>query len=93
VLLMSVNPGFGGQKFIPHSLEKIARCRAMLDAAGSGAELSVDGGVDARTAPEIVSAGATVLVSGSALFGHPEGLEAGVRALRGAADAGTMVQA
>jgi ribulose-phosphate 3-epimerase len=86
VLLMSVNPGFGGQKYIRHSADKIRRLREMLDAAGSHAELSVDGGVSAETAPEIVAAGTTVLVSGSALFGHPEGLPAGVRALRSAAD-------
>ena len=88
VLLMSVNPGFGGQKYLPHSADKIRRCREMLDAAGSHAELSVDGGVSAKTAAEIVAAGATVLVSGSALYGHPEGIHAGVRDLRRAADAG-----
>lgn len=88
VLLMSVNPGFGGQQYIPHSAEKIRRCREMLDRAGSRAELSVDGGVSATTAAEIVAAGATVLVSGSALYGHPGGIEAGVRALRAAAWAG-----
>jgi ribulose-phosphate 3-epimerase len=85
VLLMTVNPGFSGQKFIPQSIDKIRRCREMLEAAGSAAELSVDGGVGAETAARVTEAGATVLVSGSALFGHPEGLAAGVRALREAA--------
>jgi ribulose-phosphate 3-epimerase len=85
VLLMSVNPGFGGQKFVPQAMDKIRRCRALLDAAGSAAELSVDGGVSVRNAGEIAAAGATVLVAGSALFGNPAGVEAGVGALRRAA--------
>jgi len=82
VLLMTVNPGFGGQKFIPASLEKIRRCRAMLDSASSAAELSVDGGVGAANAAALAAAGATVLVSGSAVFGHPGGLAEGVRSVR-----------
>jgi len=85
VLIMTVNPGFGGQKFIPQMLDKIRRCREMLDAADSGAELSVDGGVVAANAGDVVRAGARVLVAGSALFGHPDGLNAGVAALRVAA--------
>jgi len=88
VLLMTVNPGFGGQRFIPQALEKVRRCRALLDAAGSAAELSVDGGITAETAGAVVAAGATVLVAGSALFGHPEGVAGGVRALRAAAGGG-----
>lgn len=85
ILIMTVNPGFGGQKFIPQTLDKIRRCRALLDAAGSAAELSVDGGVGPSNAADVVRAGARVLVSGSALFGHPEGLSGGVAALRTAA--------
>jgi len=85
VLIMTVNPGFGGQKFIPQMLDKIRRCRTMLDVAGSGAELSVDGGVGGSIAGEVVRAGARVLVAGSALFGHPQGLGAGLAALRMAA--------
>lgn len=85
VLLMTVNPGFGGQEFIPQMLDKIRRCREMLDRAGSPAELSVDGGIHAGTVGNAVRAGATVLVAGSAVFGHPEGLEAGIRKLRMAA--------
>jgi ribulose-phosphate 3-epimerase len=87
VLLMTVNPGFGGQRFIPASLEKIRRCRAMLTAAGSSAELSVDGGITPETAGPVVAAGATVLVAGSAVFGHPAGPAAGIAALRAAAEA------
>lgn len=87
VLLMSVNPGFGGQRFIPQALDKIRRCRAMLDRAGSPARLSVDGGVSAENAAELAAAGATVLVSGSGVFGHPGGVRAGVAALRSALEA------
>lgn len=85
VLLMTVNPGFGGQKFILQMMEKIRRCRAMLDAVGSPAEISVDGGVGVGNAAQLVAAGATVLVAGTALFTHPQGLAAGVHALRAAA--------
>ncbi len=68
VLVMSVNPGFGGQSYIPGSTDKIRRLRRMLDEAGSQAELEVDGGVKAHNAAEIVAAGASVLVAGSAVF-------------------------
>ena len=68
VLVMTVNPGFGGQSYIPGSTEKIARIRQMLDDIRSNAWLSVDGGVKPHNAAEIVGAGATVLVAGSAIF-------------------------
>jgi ribulose-phosphate 3-epimerase len=68
VLIMSVNPGFGGQKYIPGSTEKIRRLRKMLDEIGSDADLEVDGGVKLHNAAEIVAAGANVLVAGSAIF-------------------------
>jgi ribulose-phosphate 3-epimerase len=84
VLLMSVNPGFGGQSYIPGSTARIRRLREMLDAVGSEAVLEVDGGVKATNAAEIVGAGATALVAGSAVF---QGDVAGnVRALRAAMD-------
>ena len=69
VLVMSVNPGFGGQKFIPSSLEKIQRIRGMLTHSGSSAYLEVDGGVNLQNVASIVKAGANVLVAGSAIFG------------------------
>jgi len=69
VLVMSVNPGFGGQSYIPTSTAKIARLRAMLDAIGSTAELEVDGGIKPGNAAEVVAAAATVLVAGSAILG------------------------
>lgn len=68
VLIMSVNPGFGGQSYIPASTSKIRRLRQMLDAIGSKADLEVDGGIKPHNAAEIVAAGANVLVAGSAVF-------------------------
>jgi len=84
VLVMSVNPGFGGQQFIERSLDKIRRVRALLDAAGNRAPIEVDGGVDARTAPKVVAAGARILVAGSAIF-HTADPERATRDLRTAA--------
>jgi ribulose-phosphate 3-epimerase len=84
VLVMSVNPGFGGQRFIPRSLEKIRAVRALLDAAGNPAPVEIDGGIDLETVALVVEAGAEVLVAGSALFGGGEP-EAAARALKRAA--------
>ncbi|HXV43272.1 MAG TPA: ribulose-phosphate 3-epimerase [Anaerolineae bacterium] len=84
VLIMSVNPGFGGQKYIPASTAKIARLRAMLDTIGSQAELEVDGGINADTIAEVVEAGATVLVIGSAIFNQQAPIAENVRRLRAA---------
>ena len=72
VLVLSVNPGFGGQRLIPETMGKVARLRRLLDEGGYGAELEVDGGINATTAPEAVRAGATVLVAGSAVFNMEE---------------------
>jgi ribulose-phosphate 3-epimerase len=69
VVVMTVNPGFGGQEFIRSMLDKIRRIRGMLDEHGSAADLMVDGGIDAETAPMVVEAGANVLGMGSAIFG------------------------
>ena len=85
LLVMSVNPGFGGQQFISGSLDKIRRTRRELDEAGSRAELEVDGGVSALNAPDVCRAGATVIVAGSAVFNHPSGVAAGIGAIRSAA--------
>ncbi len=72
VLVMSVNPGFGGQSFIPRSVEKIAAVRALLNRSGNpGAEIEVDGGIDMKTAARVVEAGARILVAGNAIFGTP----------------------
>lgn len=85
VLVMSVNPGFGGQRFIPHSIARLRQARRLLDETGSEARLQVDGGVTPENAGAIVAAGADVLVAGSAIFRHPDGPAAGVAALRSAA--------
>lgn len=69
VLLMSVNPGFGGQKFIPNTINKVLRLRELIARSGSKALIEVDGGVQHETAPRLVKAGADVLVSGSYIFG------------------------
>ena len=83
LLVMTVNPGFGGQAFIPQSLDKVARARALVEARRPGEiAVEVDGGVTERTAPGLVAAGATVLVAGSAVFGHAGGAAQGVAALR-----------
>jgi len=84
VLVMSVNPGFGGQAFIPHSLEKLRRVRAVLDTAGSKAAIEIDGGIDESNAATVVAAGATILVAGNAIFGSGNA-ESATRALRAAA--------
>ena len=85
ILVMSVNPGFGGQKFIPHALERVARLRAM--AAGRPIDIEVDGGVAPDNAAEIVRAGANVLVAGSAVFkgGTMESYKTNIYAIRNAA--------
>jgi ribulose-phosphate 3-epimerase len=82
VLVMTVNPGFGGQTFIEASLGKIAEIRQMLDEIGSTAWLEVDGGVSAETLPRLRAAGADAFVSGNSVFNHRDGIQAGVRALR-----------
>jgi ribulose-phosphate 3-epimerase len=76
VLVMTVNPGWGGQAFLHSVLPKIRRLRRMLDEQGLAAELAVDGGISAETAPLVVEAGARVLVAGSAVFRHAEGVTA-----------------
>ncbi len=71
VLIMSVNPGFGGQHFIPFCLDKVRELKAMINTAGAATLIQVDGGVTLDNCAELVAAGADVLVSGSAFFGHP----------------------
>jgi len=83
VLIMSVNPGFGGQSYIPSSTDKIRRARAMLDDIGSRAELEVDGGIKAKNAREVVHAGATALVAGSAVFGGAGTIAENIADIRG----------
>jgi ribulose-phosphate 3-epimerase len=84
VLVMSVNPGFGGQTFIPRSESKIAAVRALLDRQGNAAPIEVDGGIDRTNAARIVEAGATILVAGNSIFGTGDP-ERAMRELRAAA--------
>jgi ribulose-phosphate 3-epimerase len=83
VLLMSVNPGFGGQAFIPSSLEKVRKLRQMLDAKALKTDIQVDGGVTPDNAAQLIAAGATVLVAGSAVYKAPDMANA-IHSLRGA---------
>jgi ribulose-phosphate 3-epimerase len=82
LLIMTVNPGFGGQRFIESMLPKLEQTRRLLDARNPGCDLEVDGGVDAHTAPRMAAAGACVLVAGTAVFGHPQGPEVGIQVLK-----------
>lgn len=81
ILLMSVHPGFGGQKFIPETIKKITELRSAIDLTGRNCELEVDGGVNAVNAHELTSAGATVLVAGSSVY-HANDPESVIRAMR-----------
>lgn len=82
VLVMTVNPGFGGQQFISSTLKKITEIRAQLEEIGSSAWLEVDGGVAENTLPALLAAGANAFVAGNAVFRHPQGSAAGIEALR-----------
>ncbi len=82
VLVMTVNPGFGGQKFIPSMLEKIERLRSVIDDSGFHADIEVDGGINADTARQVIKAGANVLVAGSYVYGAAD-IPAAVASLRG----------
>ena len=88
VLVMSVNPGFGGQTFIPHSLSKVRAIRALLDRAGNPAPIAIDGGIDQGNAATVARAGASILVAGTAIFGASDPATA-TQALRAAALTGT----
>jgi ribulose-phosphate 3-epimerase len=87
VLVMSVNPGFGGQTFIPRSESKVREVRALLDRAGNGALVEIDGGIDTHNVGRVVSAGARIIVAGSAVFHSPDP-ERATRELKAAARAG-----
>jgi ribulose-phosphate 3-epimerase len=83
VTVMTVNPGFGGQKFIHGMLPKIRQIRQMGQAIGHDVDIEIDGGVNDQTAIQVVEAGANLLVAGSAVFGHPHGIKGGMDAIRG----------
>jgi ribulose-phosphate 3-epimerase len=83
--VMAVNPGFGGQGYIDTMTDKVSRLAAMARQRGMKPDIEVDGGIDTNTAPAVVAAGATVLVAGTAVFHHPDGIAAGIAELREAA--------
>jgi len=83
VLVMSVNPGFGGQQFIPHSIDKVRRLRRMIDERQLNVRIEIDGGIDRRNIESVVAAGAEIIVAGSAIFGTSDA-EAAVKELRSA---------
>jgi ribulose-phosphate 3-epimerase len=82
VLVMSVNPGYSGQHFLPEVLPKVTQIRQMLDRINPEAVIEIDGGMNTTTLPQALKAGVQVFVAANAIFNHPEGIEAGVRALR-----------
>ncbi len=82
LLVMSIDPGWGGQKFLPLALPKLREARRMIDALGLDIELEVDGGIDRNTVADAVAAGATVLVAGTAIFGHDNGIAEAITGLR-----------
>jgi ribulose-phosphate 3-epimerase len=82
VLVMTVNPGFGGQSFLSSAARKVGELAELRRSVGADFKISVDGGVDSKTAPELVRDGANVLVAGSFVFGHPGGVAGGLNALR-----------
>lgn len=86
VLVMSVNPGWGGQPFIPATVDKMRRLRELLDARSLRAEIEVDGGISDTTAGSCVAAGARILVAGSAIYGAPDGIGAATGRIRAAID-------
>jgi ribulose-phosphate 3-epimerase len=92
VLVMSVNPGFGGQTFIPRSESKLREVRALLDRAGSGAPIEIDGGIDQHNVARVVAAGAGIIVAGSAVF-HSADPERATRDLKAAANGATASSA
>ncbi len=82
VVVMTVNPGFGGQAFLPEALEQVRAVREMAARRGLEVTIAVDGGINAQTAPQARAAGADIFVAGSAVFRHPQGIAAGLAALR-----------
>ena len=82
VLIMSVNPGFGGQKYIPAATEKIARLKKMIDERGLKVDIEVDGGITGQSIAPVAQAGANVFVSGTGVFKHPQGYKAAIEELR-----------
>ncbi len=86
ILVMTVNPGFGGQEFLPATLPKVRLVRQMIQSVAHPVHLEVDGGITAETTGAVTAAGANVLVAGTAVFHHPNGVRAGINAIRSASE-------
>ena len=86
ILVMTVEPGFGGQSFMPDMLPKINEIKKMAQMAGHKLEIAVDGGINVETAGDVIKAGATTLISGTGVFNHPNGMALGIKAIRNAAN-------
>ena len=82
ILVMTVNPGFSGQSFIPEMVKKIETVHHMIKSSGKNIDLEVDGGVNEQTLPFVLDAGANIIVAATAIFGHPDGIHAGVKTMR-----------
>lgn len=82
VLVMTVNPGYGGQEFIPETLKKIRKIRELLERVNPQALIAVDGGISEATLPRVIEAGAQVFIAGNAIFNHPKGIATGIKVLK-----------
>jgi ribulose-phosphate 3-epimerase len=82
ILVMTVNPGYGGQEFIPESPSRIRKIRNLLDQVNPEGIIAVDGGISETTLPLVIDAGAQVFIAGSAVFNHPDGIAAGIQILK-----------
>jgi ribulose-phosphate 3-epimerase len=82
VLIMTVNPGFSGQSFMPEMVQKIETVHHMIKSSGNSIGLEVDGGINEETLPAVLNAGADIIVAATAIFGHPDGIDAGVKTMR-----------
>jgi ribulose-phosphate 3-epimerase len=91
LLVMSINPGWGGQKLLPLAFEKLREARRLIDALDLSTELEIDGGIDVDTAPHAVASGASVLVAGTSVFGHPGGIKDAIARLRASVAARNVV--
>jgi len=82
ILVMTVNPGYGGQSFIPETLHKISAIRGKLDQINPDASIAVDGGISVSTLPQVIEAGANIFIAGNSIFKHPDGIQTGIQSLR-----------
>jgi ribulose-phosphate 3-epimerase len=82
ILVMTVNPGYGGQNFLPETLPKISKIRNLLNQFNSHAYIAVDGGISVSTVQKVIDAGANVFIAGNSIFNHPDGIESGIKSIK-----------